>query len=410
MFLRGGYRAFHLTRRSGIHQFKGQRHMSFWNKFTPFFWKQTELKDKPALKPEDPDTLIKSFHDHKPSWFEPEQRNHHQAQEETIERVIDPKKFELLLSTAKANLENWSKNKQPSVTHVEVIRGDWGVVAQRVTHQYGTIYGILNMANAYFFGGDFIGGGNAQEENMLLRTSCSNHIREEGSHMYLDSDGNYRYKEEMSQLINAQILMTPEELNKLSHAYGRKITRAYKIHMDTKEPEVCFRGPELYVNADAVSFFDEARPGRRIALGIKDGSFAFMHPSEIFPFHEIRSAALDLTDRDIKVNWESDAFLEWYRAETKRRIDAQLDTAATNDIRHLVLCAFGCGAFRNPANEVASIYRESIKERANFFEHIVFAIYQPGYGLDNFPVFDKELHGLPLGAKNGVRPSLLTFK
>ena len=45
------------------------------------------------------------------------------------------------------------------------------------------------------------------------------------------------------------------------------------------------------------------------------------------------------------------------RAETRKRVAAQLDTLIEQGVRHVVLSAFGCGAFRNPADEVASVYR-----------------------------------------------------
>ena len=45
------------------------------------------------------------------------------------------------------------------------------------------------------------------------------------------------------------------------------------------------------------------------------------------------------------------------RAETTRRVGAQLDTLADKGVRHAVLSAFGCGAFRNPAREVAATER-----------------------------------------------------
>ena len=45
------------------------------------------------------------------------------------------------------------------------------------------------------------------------------------------------------------------------------------------------------------------------------------------------------------------------RAETRKRVAAQLDTLIEQGVRHVVLSAFGCGAFRNPADEVAAVYR-----------------------------------------------------
>ena len=69
------------------------------------------------------------------------------------------------------------------------------------------------------------------------------------------------------------------------------------------------------------------------------------------------------------------------------RIAAQLDTLIENDVKHAVLGAFGCGAFGNPARQVAEIYREQISQRSASFSVIAFAIFHPGYGPDNYTPF-----------------------
>jgi uncharacterized protein (TIGR02452 family) len=56
-----------------------------------------------------------------------------------------------------------------------------------------------------------------------------------------------------------------------------------------------------------------------------------------------------------------------------------------------VLSAFGCGAFRNPAHEVAKIYREELDARRAGFSHVAFAVFSPGYGPDNYTPFAEAL-------------------
>jgi len=58
-----------------------------------------------------------------------------------------------------------------------------------------------------------------------------------------------------------------------------------------------------------------------------------------------------------------------------------------NWIRHAVLGAFGCRAFRNPAKKVAYIYREEIAARREHFDVVAFAIFSAGYGPDNHGPF-----------------------
>src|SRR6185312_13592858 len=111
-----------------------------------------------------------AFHEHRPQWFNQEQRNRQKEQIRTTLLSLDREKFIALLKQANANMERWALNKQLSPMQVEVIEGDWGDVAMQLTITYGETYGILNMANAYIFGGGFLDGCNAQEENMYERT------------------------------------------------------------------------------------------------------------------------------------------------------------------------------------------------------------------------------------------------
>lgn len=96
----------------------------------------------------------------------------------------------------------------------------------------------------------------------------------------------------------------------------------------------------------------------------------------MFPFFELRAAAVDLRDDS-----------EFDPIEMRRRIAAQLDTLRAAGIRHAVLGAFGCGTFENPADRVAAIYREEVAARAEAFSVIAFAIFHAGYGRDNYTPF-----------------------
>jgi uncharacterized protein (TIGR02452 family) len=71
----------------------------------------------------------------------------------------------------------------------------------------------------------------------------------------------------------------------------------------------------------------------------------------------------------------------------RNRISAQLDTLIEKGIHHVVLGAFGCGAFKNPSESVAEIYWEQINKRRTHFSVIAFAIYNAGYGPGNFKPF-----------------------
>jgi hypothetical protein len=379
-----------------------QSNYSLWTSLSNF-WKQPAEKSHPnaADVNKDPVELIdKAFHDHTPPWFRIEDRERQQVQIETAHTSLNDDEFQSLLSNASKNLERWSQSSELCPQQVEVINGDWGVVTQQVSSKYGQIYGVINMADPNVCGGGSLSGSVAQEENMFARTTCYRHLKEESEHIYLGKDNYYRYQPYMKDLINAKIPMSAEELIKLSTARGKAIDQAYKIFMDTKEAEVCFKDYEIICTPSS-SLFSEGQSAKAVALTRKEGSFSPLKEDKVFLFHEIRSAAVDLTDPDLGKNadWEDPEFLNWFRAETKRRIDAQLDTAILNGINHVILSAFGCGAFANRATEVAKIYRESIEERAEQFEHLVFAIYYPGYGRDNFLPFKAELDGISIGER-----------
>lgn len=105
-----------------------------------------------------------------------------------------------------------------------------------------------------------------------------------------------------------------------------------------------------------------------------------MAEDEIFPFVELRAAAQDLRGGSI-----------FDEADARRRVAAQLETLIEAGVRHAVLSAFGCGAFANPPARVAALYREELMTRRDHFDCVAFAIFHPGYGPDNLPIFERIL-------------------
>lgn len=235
---------------------------------------------------------------------------------------------------AKDNLDRWhaTSDATGSGHHVDVLPGDWGEVTRLLTRTHGVCFAVLNMANAYVPGGAYVEGAAAQEENMFRRTDCHFRIGEDEYDLRLD-----RYRAEMTALLSAEN----------GHVY-----------FDSQSPRVCIRGPEDRSRAD---------------LG-----YPWLREDEVFPFFELRAAALDLRDGS-----------DFDRNGTRRRVAAQLDTLRDHGIRHAVLGAFGCGAFRNPAHHVAQIYREEITVRSKDFAVVAFAIFSAGYGPDNFTPFSE---------------------
>ena len=77
-------------------------------------------------------------------------------------------------------------------------------------------------------------------------------------------------------------------------------------------------------------------------------------------------------------------------------------------VRHVVLAAFGCGAFGNPGTRVAELYRAALLPRlaAREFDHVVFAIYHAGYGPGNFELFQPVLEREDAPSADTSRASL----
>ncbi|USQ13207.1 DUF2263 domain-containing protein [Legionella lytica] len=247
---------------------------------------------------------------------------------------------------ARKNHQNWSITPANLSGHVRVIPGDWGDVALRLSQKTGNIYAVLNMANAELPGGLYLEGMGAQEENMYRRSNCHFHVHDEE----MDEEKIY-YTKEMTDLING----VP------GHVY-----------LDVQTPRVCIKGSE----GPNISGYDD------------------LSPSDYFLFYELKSAAENIS--------RTNPFSE---ASMRRKIAAQLDTLKTANIRCVVLSAFGCGAFGNPATEIARIYQEELQKRIGDFDDVVFAIFTSEFDSDNFIPFKNALDGLPL---NGKQVNLLT--
>lgn len=234
---------------------------------------------------------------------------------------------------AQQNLQRWREQRRDD-THngltLHVLPGDWGEVTQAMTRRHGACFAVLNMANSHVPGGAYVEGAVAQEENMFRRTDC---------HFSITPDqfdrATEQYHDEMTQLLSA---------------------RDGRVCLDVARPRVCVRGAE-----------DRTRP---------DLGYPWLADDEVFPFYELRAAAQDLRG--------GGSFDE---QDARRRIAAQLDTLRSHGIRHAVLGAFGCGAFLNPAPQVAQLYRAAIAKRSADFSVIAFAIFAAGYGPDNYTPF-----------------------
>lgn len=76
-----------------------------------------------------------------------------------------------------------------------------------------------------------------------------------------------------------------------------------------------------------------------------------------------------------------------------RKIEQIFKTAKYFGHDSLVLSAYGCGAFKCPAEDVSLIFKDIIKKYQGFFKHIVFAIKAPlgSRDIGNYDIFKKNI-------------------
>lgn len=77
------------------------------------------------------------------------------------------------------------------------------------------------------------------------------------------------------------------------------------------------------------------------------------------------------------------------RSLLQTRIRRIFQVAAANEAEVLILGAFGCGAFRNPPQLVAEVFREVTAEYQNYFHTIEYAVFCRGYETENYDAFCK---------------------
>lgn len=79
----------------------------------------------------------------------------------------------------------------------------------------------------------------------------------------------------------------------------------------------------------------------------------------------------------------------------ERRLGRILDAAIAEHVESIVLGAFGCGAFCNDPNVVASAFKHVLARCGHAFKNIEFAIYSSDYEMKNYEIFRSVLGSLP---------------
>lgn len=112
----------------------------------------------------------------------------------------------------------------------------------------------------------------------------------------------------------------------------------------------------------------------------------------------VSSAAQDLRD------WKPHYKGPFDRRLTTEKLRSHLWAAANHGHTALVLGAFGCGAFKNDANELTRLYMELLGAGGEFegrFGVVVFAIIKSNHLLERFSVAFPWMHQLPAPRNGG---------
>jgi uncharacterized protein (TIGR02452 family) len=130
-----------------------------------------------------------------------------------------------------------------------------------------------------------------------------------------------------------------------------------------------------------------------VIIKSEDESYERLDPEEWCKVDIITCAAPDLRPprpdrfhRNIQpepINISRDELYELHLS----RAQHILNVAAGQGVDILILGAFGCGAFRNDPNVVARAYADALKEYAQYFDVIEFAVYCSPFDTKNYKAF-----------------------
>lgn len=120
------------------------------------------------------------------------------------------------------------------------------------------------------------------------------------------------------------------------------------------------------------------------AVFFKDFKYEYMSPIKV---DVITIPAINLNSNLIKSTDDT------YESITKSKIRLMLSLAIKNDIKNIVLGAWGCGVFKNDPNTISTLFHEVLIDE-NYhrsFENVVFAIINDSNShSNNFSIFEKK--------------------
>lgn len=205
-------------------------------------------------------------------------------------------------------------------TEIEIVNGDSLYTAQRLVEK-GHSPAVVNFASFKVPGGGVRTGSRAQEENICRRTNLFESI--------------FRFNETLA--------------------------KEYALPLEKKHYPLPVHHGAIY--SPSISVFKAS----------EDKNYEYL--DDTFQIDVITIAALKNPDLD-----ENGHLNEWPKNVTKEKIKTMLNLALYWENDSIVLGAFGCGAYANPPEDVAKLFKEVLDEPEyrDKFEKIVFAILDDG--------------------------------
>ena len=169
----------------------------------------------------------------------------------------------------------------------------------------------------------------------------------------------------------------------------------YRVGARAQEEDLCRLLPQLYpslIKSQTTHNFYPIVPGtalvtQGLSIVRKPGTYALCSSLGTV---SIVTAAMPrgTADRRPSGGWKGS---EWWH-DVSFRIRAVLYSCLQSGHTNLVLGAFGCGAFGNPAGPVAAVFREQLSsdEFRGAFSRVVFAVIDP-VGTGNLKPFRQEM-------------------
>jgi uncharacterized protein (TIGR02452 family) len=225
-----------------------------------------------------------------------------------------------------------------SSTMVKVVNEDCLVVYQRLASEHNRP-ALLNLANAQTPGGGYRKGAGAQEENLFRR-----------SNYYLSLDMEFDYNKQADRFwCTANCEQKPVDIHQNIYPieeYGAIYTSGITVFRHSEDKGYAYLEQPVY-GVCAIASAAYARP-------------------------------------ELKRN-DNNFLVEKYAVDTRKKIENIFAIAYHHGHDCLVLSAFGCGAFKNPPNHIAMIFKSVIEQYAGYFKIIYFSIiddHNTGYQLN----------------------------